>query len=263
MIPDYINNFESDIAGSSNGQYVVGRDFMKSAIYQGFGIGGVDHMKDIVSLTLEAMSPVVHLASALKVMMDFDNRFNSVPGDKSRPIVAMGYSGGFLPLVEAIQQRHYNIDTLIGLGAATTAVMNIPFETISQILGYITLGQMSSAIGTLSNYLTGIKDISQLGINRVINVWGTEDDLFKLGIAGKRDAIGGIKAYNIEIAGAAHFDYMRRSGETDPVREDFNLRVSKFVTDLTLVSDDDQRLEDFLRRAIGTPCSDGVWRFKP
>jgi hypothetical protein len=166
-------------------------------------------------------------------------------------------------LVEAIQQRHYNTDTLIGLGAATTAVMNIPFKTISQILGYITLGQMSSAIGTLSNYLTGIKDISQLGINRVINVWGTEDDLFKLGIAGKRDAIGGIKTYNIEIAGAAHFDYMRRSGETDPVKREFNKKVSKFVTNLTLASDNDQSLNDFLISTIGMANSDGVWRYCP
>ena len=261
--PSYINNFESDIAKSSNGKYVAGRDFMKSAIYQGFGIPGLDQAKDIINLTLEAMSPIVHLASTLKIMMDFDSRLNSVPSDKSRPIVAMGYSGGFLPLVEAIQQRHYNTDTLIGLGAATTAPLNVPFDDISKILNYILLGQMSDAVNTLAKYLTGIKDISQLGIKRAVNVWGTNDILYQMGIAGKRDSIGGIKTYNIEIAGVTHFDYMRRSDEKDPVKADFNKRVSQFVVGLTEVANDDQKLLAFLQNKIGTPDSDGVWRFKP
>jgi len=261
--PDYINNFESDIAGSSNGQYVAGRDFMKSAIYQGIGMAALDGAKDIIGLTLEAMSPVVNLSATLKIMMDFDKRLNSVPGDRTRPIVAMGYSGGFLPLVKAIQQRHYNTDTLIGLGAATTAPLNIPLDAISKILGYIMLGEMSKAAGIISNYIADMKDIGQLGIKRVVNVWGTSDTLYQTGIAGKRDAMGGITTYNIEIEGAAHTDYMQRSDETDPAKADFNRRVSKFVTNLTLASKNDQSLNNFLVGAIGTPDSDGVWRFHP
>ena len=78
-----------------------------------------------------------------------------------------------------------------------------------------------------------------------------------------RYAIGGIKTYNIEIDGADHFDYMRRSGETDPVKADFNRRVSKFVTDLTLVSNNDQDLNNFLVGTMVAPDADGVWRFHP
>ena len=261
--PDYINNFESDIAGSSNGQYVAGRDFMKSAIYQGLGIPVVSHGWDIANLFFEAMSPIVHLASTLKIIKDFDNRFKSIPTDITRPIIAMGYSGGFLPLVEAIQQRHYNTDTLIGLGAATTSFLNMPFENVSKIVNYVFLGQMSEAINTLAKYTAAIKDISQLGVKRAVNVWGTNDILYQLGIAGKRDSIGGINTYNIEIAGASHFDYMRRLDETDPVKAAFNVKVSQFVTDLTLASNDDAKLLVFLKRTMTAPDADGVWRFHP
>ena len=139
----------------------------------------------------------------------------------------------------------------------------MPFEDVGKILNYILFGQISDAVNALAKYLTGIKDISQLSIKRAVNVWGTNDILYQLGIAGKRDSIGGIRTYNIEIAGASHFDYMRRSDETDPVKADFNRRVSKFVTDLTLASNDDAKLLAFLQNTMVQPDPDEVWRFHP
>ena len=56
---------------------------------------------------------------------------------------------------------------------------------------------------------------------------------------------------------------MRRSDENDPVKRDFNKKVSEFVADLILASKDDLDLIDFLQRTMGTPDPDGVWRFKP
>ena len=55
---------------------------------------------------------------------------------------------------------------------------------------------------------------------------------------------------------------MRRSDETDPVKKEFNVKVSDFVTRLTLASNNDKDLNDYLT----TTCekgSDGVWRFIP
>lgn len=262
-VPDYINNLESDMASSSNKQIVAFRDFVKSALYQGLGILGLDHIKDAMSLFWEASSRIFHLFSVLKITIDFDNRFRWVPTDRNRPMVAMGYSGGFLPLVEAIGWKGYNAKTIVGLGAATTSILNVPPTVFGEITGLITLGNITAAASILANYLSPVKDLKMVGVERFVNVWGSEDVLKQFGLTGKRDSLDGIKTYNIEIVDATHFDYMRRTYEPDPVKADLNKRVSQFVVGLMEVANDDQKLVSFLQSKIGTADSDGVWRFKP
>ena len=83
----------------------------------------------------------------------------------------------------------------------------------------------------------------------VVNVWGTEDDFYKLGVAGNRDNFLGKTTYNIEILGAHHTDYIRGIDPNNP-NPTWNNTVASFVTDLILSSKDVASLQDFINIKI-------------
>jgi hypothetical protein len=67
----------------------------------------------------------------------FDNNRSAL----TRPVVAMGYSGGFMPLVEALANpvyNIYNVKTLVGLGAPTAYWKKDTLETLTMLIGYLT-----------------------------------------------------------------------------------------------------------------------------
>jgi len=128
-------------------------------------------------------------------------------------------------------------------------------------------GSFGFALQAVQRYLgtqgSRLPNLSGSSVKRIVNVYGTADILNQVGIGGKRDNLCGVQTINIEIAGATHFDYMRRSDETDPVKREFNRKVSEFVADLTLASDNDTDLDQFLQDKLGEADPDGVWRFNP
>ena len=267
--PAYIQNLESDLVTQSGWTLSQGADFVKSAIYQPWQflhLGSVDLniAKDIVRVVIEMQAQ--EWISSIKVMSDFDTRFAYSATDRSRLMVAMGYSGGFVPLVKAIDERKYNTETVVALGAATSLLFGISADARDAILALIQQGSFGFALQAVQLYLktqeSRLPDLSGSSVKRIVNVYGTEDILNQVGIGGKRDNLCGVNTINIEIKDATHFDYMRRSDETDPVKKEFNVKVSDFVTRLTLASNNDKDLNDYLT----TTCekgSDGVWRFIP
>ncbi|MEK7211373.1 MAG: hypothetical protein AAB731_01960, partial [Patescibacteria group bacterium] len=261
---------ESDLVTQSGWTLTQGADFVKSALYQPWqflqlGDLNLNSAKDIIRVIIEMQKQ--DWISTLKVMQDFDTRFAYSADDRVRPMIAMGYSGGFIPLAKAIAERKYNAEKIVALGAATSLVFGIPAEDRDRILAFIEQGVVGFASQVVQEYLngreSGLPDLSTTNVKQIINVYGTKDILNQAGIGGYRSTITGVPALNIEIEGATHFDYMRRSDENDPVKRDFNKKVSEFVADLILASKDDLDLIDFLQRTMGTPDPDGVWRFKP
>ncbi|OGW86850.1 MAG: hypothetical protein A3C35_07680, partial [Omnitrophica bacterium RIFCSPHIGHO2_02_FULL_46_11] len=219
-----ISNLEQDLGTLSGGQVQSQVDTIKSDPFGEniFGqiLGGVfDKVEDLIQWIDQAQSQFLVGVAVARIIADFTAHYFAAPDDRTRPIVAMGYSGGFLPLATAIVNQHYNTETLVGLGAATT-VLNLSDQDLQKLIGYLQLGLFGLAAELVRNAPAGIPDLTGTSVKQVVNVWGTEDDLAKIGIVGYRATIGGVTAINIEIYGATHFDYMRRPDETDPVKKD-------------------------------------------
>ena len=169
---------------------------------------------------------------------------------------------GFVPLVEAIATKRYNTETIIGLGAATALLGNISAEFTQTLLSMISAGAVGLAKEYIRRLPSGIPSLQGTSVKRIVNIWGTEDVLYKLGAAGNRSLLGGIGTINIEIQGATHFDYMRRADNDPNPPTQFNKDVSAFVARLILESNDETRLNNFLSNNC-VKGADGIWRFTP
>jgi hypothetical protein len=208
-----------------------------------------------------------------------------------RPIVGMGYSGGFVPLIEGLATVAYNVTSVVGLGAAT---ISLPRETIDAVIAVIhyvegkvvdaitwaldklsIIGELAAqflkaiqekAIDTIITILrnalsplqkvpiTPLSSLADHSAEFALNVWGTEDILYETGIAGPRENLAGLPTVNVEIVGATHFDYMRRDDA-----DMWNITVSQFVTRLLENSRNETDLIAFLQSWNITPDSRGVW----
>lgn len=201
-----------------------------------------------------------------------------------KPIVGMGYSGGFVPLIEGLASGAYNVASVVGLGAAT---ISLPTETIDAVVAIIhfvegktvdaitwaldklsIVGELAArfiravqekAIDTIVGILrdalsplqkvpvTPLPSLAGHGAEFALNVWGTKDILYETGIAGERQNLAGLETINIEIVGATHFDYMRSD---NPENANRNLLVSDFVTKMLVYSNSRDRLLDFLNNKL-------------
>ena len=74
---------------------------------------------DTLKWNFEAQLPKIHSSLVTKVWQDWSAHYLAHLADFSRPVVAMGYSGGFIPLVETIASSGFNVKSLVALGAAT------------------------------------------------------------------------------------------------------------------------------------------------
>jgi hypothetical protein len=115
--------------------------------------------KDVLSWLAEAADPyasfylVEEVQAAMQAYFDYygdEHRF--------RDIIAVGYSGGFVPVVEALTHPGYFAKTLIALGAATIR----PEDAVRDLLVKI-----MEAADYLSNPLNVAREVLEASLNRV------------------------------------------------------------------------------------------------
>jgi|GEM_PF-2394090 len=269
-----IQNLETDLIQQSHGE-ITDEDVIPTSVLDGETV--IQKGIDILKWALETQVPGFHLIPALQIFGVLKSHFLTHAGDLSRPLVGMGYSGGLLPLVEAVLMGGYNVASMVGLGAVTlsltrnaaTAVLKtikliedkiadgieallkgVGFlgSMISQILNAVQNQFIDSALELLIKGLSQAEKILPTNLpslagkaEQIVNVWGTEDDLYKAGLVGERENYLGVETVNIEIVGADHFDYMRRSDA-----DAWNLTVSRFVADLLIASKTKDELKGLL-----------------
>ncbi len=139
--PNYINNLEKDLYDGSNHE-ILYDSFIPTPVYPGTKVDTgpfknpnalANQIKDILQFFFESqvsvpngtVTPLIlfHLAKAF---------FGNAKEWVNRRIIGVGYSGGFAPMVEALKTSPYvqQLKTLIGLGAATVDISNIPKEAL-------------------------------------------------------------------------------------------------------------------------------------
>jgi hypothetical protein len=299
-IPDYIRNLEYDLFQQSSQEVVPGQDTLPISLYHPTtgndqADGGIDALK----WALESQSSKFHWALVMDVMRQLAGSVAA----KVRPTIAMGYSGGLLPLVEGIAAGPYNVHSIVGLGAATLSlassdmidvVLNLvdfAQSSIGKVLGWLTCALNASLrfllgklhlemlnVGYLADELVDlISKGSSLAIDKLreivaklpkipawnfptladrgteafVNIYGTKDMLYEVGISGYRDSLFGFSVdnkdlplFNVEIKGAEHLDYMKRDDLSDP---EWNIIVSDFVTRLMLKTGSASAVSNFFK----------------
>ena len=282
--PQYILNLEQDMIAHNNSA-ITSEDILPLPLYHGMAaLGDANAIVDMLKWIMESQT-VYKNSLVRKVQTDLTSYFVTHPGEWNRPVVGMGYSGGFMPFIEAVSYSLYNVKTIVGLGGPSAFINSEIFNIVLSIVQFIANNQIGDAQRHLSqwgfgdsfisNFITAVKNgsdavfsllkeilqtvgaITNLGVTTfpysplktdlIVNVWGTEDIFHKLGVVDKRDNFLGKNTYNIEIVGATHFDYMRRDiNDTQNPPDIWNNTVASFVTDLILYSEDKDKLQGFL-----------------
>lgn len=136
---------------------------------------GIKLGQDLGALLVESSDPdkAAWLVQEIRETVEkfFDTKGKS---HKDRPTVAMGYSGGFIPLVESLvrtplDQTHseYNVKTLVALGAATINVGAAVKDFLVKLVeaGDILYHKKWTDIVTVDNILRGLRmNMIELGI---------------------------------------------------------------------------------------------------
>lgn len=280
--PQYILNEKQDIVDHSNAAISLD-DIFPIVLYKGMTTslplnGFFDAARWLVESQCRYKGELV-----AKAQTDLISYFATHPGEWTRLIVGVGYSGGFMPLAEAVSSGAgllYNTKTLVGLGAPTAYLPGIIPAALLQLMDAVAANNLSLATATLLGMgwgygaITGIDQIKEIILTKVrelvqesnlsgeafpltlntkteliVNVWGTEDTFYKdFGVAGPRSNFLGKSTYNIEIVGADHFDYIR--GINPASNPTWNNTVASFCTDLIIASDNVTSLEDFINIKI-------------
>ncbi|MFA5144001.1 MAG: hypothetical protein WC522_07560 [Candidatus Omnitrophota bacterium] len=290
--PQYIKNLEQDMVNRGNGDISIS-DIIPVILYKGMTESSdFNTVLDVIKWVAESQG-VYKDSLTEKARADLVAYFVAHPSEWNRPIVAMGYSGGLMPLVEAMSSSVYNVKTLVGLGAATAYIkkdlipilcdltnyvsnrkadavrfvlekLNIGQQLINQFVEYVrTYDSTSTVISNSAKEIikeilnvTGLDEmtfpfLAQSKTDLIVNVWGTKDMLYEVGIAGQRTNLCGKNTYNIEIVGATHFDYMRRDAlDAKNPPDTWNNTVASFVADLIIASEDSYNLDKFLTKKI-------------
>jgi len=290
--PDYINNLTSDLQTSSNGQ-IAYDDIIKPPLYNALLNGGTtDQVKDILHWIAESNTPYIRLDLVGKIQV-WMNAWKQVIA--SRPVVGVGFSGGFEPLVESLIGSTYNVATLVSLAGIIGSLAGISTEVLNLIITVAdqiesgTVDGLRGFLDTLFSKIPVVGDVVQLATSIVdfvndhsiglafdtlkaalmaflqalppaippvispsagvlVNLYGTEDILYKLNLVGFRDSIADFTPdnedrmlFNIEIVGATHSGYMRRDNPSlnQPA-------VNAFVTEMILHSKSETELSTFL-----------------
>ena len=280
--PFGIRNLMDDLNLHSNYNISKEEDMLPIPLYQGMTpIVPIDGFFDAIKWLIESQS-IYKSDLVTTVRNDMTAYFITHPTEWNRPIVAMGYSGGFMPLVEAVSSTSnlmYNVKTLVALGGPTAYLPGIIPATLIQLATAVATNNLSGAmlilasmgIGLAMTNMDQVKDfvvtkvrelVAQSNISGedppfilspktdlIVNVWGTKDIFHELGVVDKRDNFLGKTTYNIEIVGAEHGDYIRRdlNDKSDPP-DIWNNTVASFVTDLVLYSKDENQLRQFFDR---------------
>ena len=293
--PAYIRNLKADLV---KGQSVITNDdIMLLPLYSPPTTPWpwVNQAVDVTNWFVESHLPFVQLpylsGKISDQLRDYFMRRSLL--DAQRPVVAVGYSGGFMPLVESLSRGSYKVTSLVALGAAT---LGLPSDLINALVGIVNLIETSSiaAIEALlqrfgvdgQRIATIVADVNQRyfekaieqafdgiaktngelqstvlepssllpspanrNVQQLVNVWGTQDVLYRYGIAGRRTNLSDVFTQNIEIVGSTHFDYMMRDPQPNESLADirWNGTVAGFVTNLIRASNDLGKLDSFLK----------------
>ncbi len=143
---EYLRNLQRDIVGASQFQsgtapgsavdafsdIIVaptfgGTDTFANILKAYYGIDGAAKaallMNDLMSYVAEQKAGLQTLGQQVKSSME---AFFKSLGDKHRvrPLVAVGYSGGFVPVMEAVMNGNaeYNVNAFVALGGATVSI---------------------------------------------------------------------------------------------------------------------------------------------
>lgn len=283
--PVYILNLMDDLVLHSDNDLSKEKDMLPIPLYQGMTRSSpLNGIIDSLNWLVESQT-VYEGALVQKAWADLKKYFDNDPSELNRPIIGMGYSGGFMPLVKAVSSSIYNVKTLIGLGAPSARVNSDIFAIVINVLKLIAGNCMESArsilrsrgvfdetfiggfikaaqdsteavfpylkeillkLGAIRNFGTDAFSYCPARTNLVVNVWGSEDIFYKIGAVDKREDFLGKPTYNIEIMGAGHADYIREIDKPST----WNNTVASFVTDLMLYSKDKYQLEGFIQDQI-------------
>ncbi len=280
--PSYISNLKSDLIEQGQGE-ILDKHIIPTHIFlRNFNEIG-DAVKDIIHWIAESQAPFIPLDLVYTIIKNINKHLSRYPEiARTSPMIGMGYSGGFFPLIEALTLGGYNVSSVVGLGAATVSLAGItgdvleiiieaagkiengvvdglgmllrkiPFvgDIVDSILNFVQNGLVENAFDLLKTaILKLVEPLQRISSNAdfIVNVWGTNDILTKLGIAGYHDDILGLSAnsgqiFNIEIIGASHFDYLRKDDASPK-----NLATSEFITNLIRRSTTEIELLNFLR----------------
>jgi hypothetical protein len=133
------------------------------------------------------------------------------PEQQAQGIVSVLYSGSVNPFLKAVEERDYNISTIVSLGGPTLQ-------------------------GTLYE-----ATIDNPNVNRFVNIYGEKDLVPLVGpIMGGDKSFSNVETLNIKILGAGHFDYFPTA--------DGPSRIGKFVAEVVRLSgsQDENALVTFL-----------------
>jgi hypothetical protein len=150
-IPAYIANLEYDLYQQSNQQIIPRQDTLPISLYLSMmGNDLADGVIDILKWALESQNSKQHWILTLDVM----RQLAGVP--QSKPLIAMGYSGGLLPLIEGLAAGTYNTQSIVGIGAATLSLASS--DMIDAVLALVNFAQ--SSIGKVLGWLTSALEAS-------------------------------------------------------------------------------------------------------
>ncbi len=314
--PDYITNLTSDLV-SRSAHAITNSDIIAVPLYQPTVTVPIFNFTDSINQGIDAVKWAVESQQnntrtdlTNKVIQDLNTYFWRATNYAQlvRPMIAMGYSGGFMPLVEAIANQRYNVTTLVALGAATVdlgkdlaAVVVKIFGAIEQYIAAKAQAQLNAAAGFIQQlygflfFLKPVQDAVNQAINaiqgdfnqgmsliadiisasnprvnlvslantkvkQILNVWGTEDVLYKFGLGGKRVNLCDVNTINVQIEGATHFDYMYRTSWNNETERVWNRQVSNFVTDLIRASESKTKTDAFFSQHSIFLDANGVYQ---
>lgn len=320
--PDYINHLKRDLHNRSANQIALSRIIPTPLYFPWINGGTIDTAKDIVTWVAESQG----ISAALAAVIDAEIRQSlGVPVGQAvtQAIIGVGFSGGFEPLVETLNQFGYHPVSLIALAgiignlaAVGTEILNLILDvagkiengTVQGLRGFLdklfskipivgdavqlatsivdcvnrhSIGLAFDALrGALAGFLQALPPALPAQIhpsaNLMVNLFGTDDILYKLNLIGPRNDVSGFtptgqvdsdgkstkKLFNIQIEGANHSEYMSRDADRVPRSSEWNKTVSDFVTDLIINSGTPERLTQFLEQKAWKRIAffeDGIW----
>lgn len=172
--PDYIQNLENKLTDQGGGQ-ISESDLLPIPLYQHqFIFTQINAGLDAIKWIVESQDSTNHgklVSDVLTNLSGYFWQYGLNPYFMERPIVGMGYSGGFIPLVEAIAATGgiYNFKSLVALGAATISLSQDLVSAATRIIQFIVHNQISDIQNDLNTIFGSATDVIQQIISDVQN----------------------------------------------------------------------------------------------
>jgi len=216
--PEYMEGFKETLAK------VLNVDASKIFVLPVYERGNL--IKDVISWLFDFFG-IDHITNEVIAKMDAEI---AARGGQGEGMVVVAYSGGFQPLLKAIERRGYNVETIVAIGAPSfKGVINAP------------------------------------QVKRIINVFG-EHDLLNPVIreSFKRPDGTAVEVINIELKGVNHAGskgYFATSAEiaNDPEMKALNVRANQFLAELGKAAKEGRVKRFLLDQTTGVTLEDGKY----